>query len=347
MTIREIEVLRILALNKINRLKIPFFLSTLVIPIVVAFLLYKFGDIEFALPVVIAIFGMSAMKYIMLDFIDADQPMTIKREIMPFLPLLILVYFADDITKFIPNFGYVLLTIFTILAMIMSFLLLVKFAKMDEIKKYKDLFKNRYLKDYLAKFGYEYQEKGTLDQIVLKHSKFFNPSEISNINDKICGKIDKVEFVFCDLIIKKELRDALHFGVFFYAEFNKNIKSTTFIKTKDSKIKNTEHLKKIIMDDTKFNRIFEVYSTDATNAMYILSPALMKRILSLKWHLNFPISISFVGSKIYIFIDTGKDNFEPNIDISAIKSDRIIKTELLHFLGIVKTLNLNTRIWKV
>ena len=109
MTIREIEVLRKLALNKINRLKIPFFLSTLVIPIVVAFLLYKFGDIEFALPVVIAIFGMSAMKYIMLDFIDTDQPMTIKREIMPFLPLLILVYFADDITKYIPNFGYVLL----------------------------------------------------------------------------------------------------------------------------------------------------------------------------------------------------------------------------------------------
>ncbi|MDA3069925.1 DUF3137 domain-containing protein [Campylobacter sp. VBCF_08 NA3] len=347
MTIREIEVLRKLALNKINGLKIPFFLSTLAIPIAVGFLLYKFGDIEFALPLAIVIFGMSAMKYIMIDFIDADQPMTIKREIMPFLPLLILMYFADDITKFIPNFGYVLLAIFTILAMIMSFLLLVKFAKIDEIKKYKDLFKNRYLKDYLAKFGYEYQEKGSLDQIILKHSKLFNPSEISNINDKICGKIDKVEFVFCDLIIKKELKDALYFGVFFYAEFNKNIKSKTFIKSKDSKIKTAENLKKIIMDDTKFNRTFEVYSTDAINAMYILSPALMKRILSLKWHLNFPISISFVGSKIYIFIDTGKDNFEPNIDISAIKSDRIIKTELSHFLSIVKTLNLNTRIWKV
>ena len=346
MTIREIEVLRKLALNKINRLKIPFFLSTLVIPIVVAFLLFKFGDIEFALPLSMAICAISTTKCIMLDF-DINQPMTIKRYLLIFLPAIILSYFSEGISKFIPNFGYVLLTIFTILAMIMSFLLLVKFEKMDEIKKYKDLFKNRYLKDYLAKFGYEYQEKGSLDQIILKHSKLFNPSEISNINDKICGKIDKVEFVFCDLIIKKELKDALYFGVFFYAEFNKNIKSQTFIKSKDSKIKNTENLKKIVMDDTKFNRTFEVYSTDAINAMYILSPALMKRILSLKWHLNFPISISFVGSKIYIFIDTGKDNFEPNIDISAIKLDRIIKTELSHFLSIVKTLNLNTRIWKI
>ena len=56
-----------------------------------------------------------------------------------------------------------------------------------------------------------------------------------------------------------------------------------------------------------------------------------------------------MGDKIYIFLDTGKDNFESNIDQSILHTNSIftIKMELLHFLSIVKTLNLNTKIWEV
>ena len=103
------------------------------------------------------------------------------------------------------------------------------------------------------------------------------------------------------------------------------------------------------MDDSEFNAKFSVYSNDMQNAMYILSPAFMKRLLDLKRRLNFPISVSFVGDKIYIFLDTGKDNFEPDIDKSVLHANPAftIKRELSHFLSIVKTLNLNTKIWKI
>ncbi|MBR7047393.1 MAG: DUF3137 domain-containing protein, partial [Campylobacter sp.] len=60
-----------------------------------------------------------------------------------------------------------------------------------------------------------------------------------------------------------------------------------------------------------------------------------------------PINMSFVGNKIYIFIDTGRDNFEPDINANATITAKAIKVEFSHFLSIVKTLNLNTRIWKI
>lgn len=77
------------------------------------------------------------------------------------------------------------------------------------------------------------------------------------------------------------------------------------------------------MDDNEFNSQFSVYSNNTQNAMYILSPAFMKWLLDLKKRPNFPISISFMGDKIYIFLDTGKDNFEPNIDQSILHTKNL------------------------
>ena len=103
------------------------------------------------------------------------------------------------------------------------------------------------------------------------------------------------------------------------------------------------------MDDSEFNDKFKVYSSDAQNAMYILSPALMRRILHFERRVKFPINISFVGTKIYIFIQTNKDNFEPDINKSVFKYDpaKEIKEELSHMLSIVRILKLNRKIWSV
>ena len=149
--------------------------------------------------------------------------------------------------------------------------------------------------------------------------------------------------IFCHKWRKK----SRYLGGIFYAKFNKKIKSQIFVLTNKKQV--VKNLKKITMDDSEFNSQFSVYSNNTQNAMYILSPAFMKWLLDLKKRLNFPISISFMGDKIYIFLDTGKDNFEPNIEQSILHTNSIftIKMELLHFLSIVKTLNLNTKIWEV
>ncbi|MBR7047094.1 MAG: DUF3137 domain-containing protein, partial [Campylobacter sp.] len=77
------------------------------------------------------------------------------------------------------------------------------------------------------------------------------------------------------------------------------------------------------------------------------SPAFMWRLIKLKQDFDCPIIISFFKSRIYIFIDTKKDNFEPDINTSATKEAMVIKKEFSHFLSIVKILNLNTKIWKI
>ena len=96
------------------------------------------------------------------------------------------------------------------------------------------------------------------------------------------------------------------FGIFFYAEFNKKVKSTTFITTKKYKLQDYGYVSdKITMDDTKFNELFDVYSNDRQNAMYILSPAFMWRLIKLKQDFDYPIIISFLKVE-FIFLLTRK-----------------------------------------
>ena len=61
-----------------------------------------------------------------------------------------------------------------------------------------------------------------------------------------------------------------------------------------------------------------------------------------------PISLSFSGRNVYIFICTGYDSFEPSVDRSVFGFDPAtsIKHELLFFLSIVKSLKLNENIWQ-
>ena len=81
--------------------------------------------------------------------------------------------------------------------------------------------------------------------------------------------------------------------------------------------------------------------------MYVLTPMLMEKILSLKQLVKSDISLSFKQNKIYIAIARGADSFEPSLD-QPIHNARIakdIKADLDAMLQIVKILKLNEKIW--
>lgn len=225
--------------------------------------------------------------------------------------------------------------------------------------EFKRIFKQQYLMPYIEKFGYKYQMYSMIDTNHIINSKLFTSFVKHGGNDKISGKFEGVNFEFSDIsLIDKENSDNLPVvapdsvgimnakGILFYADFNKKINSATFILQGSAYI---ENFNRITMDDSEFNDKFKVYSSDAQNAMYILSPALMRRILHFERRVKFPINISFVGTKIYIFIQTNKDNFEPDINKSVFKYDpaKEIKEELSHMLSIVRILKLNRKIWSV
>jgi len=95
-----------------------------------------------------------------------------------------------------------------------------------------------------------------------------------------------------------------------------------------------------------FRKIRTVYGTDPVEAHYILSPALMERILTFKGRAG-NIELSFTDSKIYIAIPYRENLFEANI-FSPITSYSKLESYNYHLqlvAGIVEELNLNNRIW--
>lgn len=131
------------------------------------------------------------------------------------------------------------------------------------------------------------------------------------------------------------------------AKFNKNTKGRIVITPKT--ITSKDDFEKIKMDNNEFNDTFNVFTTDLQNAMYVLTPALMDRILELKKIMKCPISLSFLYDRIFIKIDKGYDSFEPDLNKSIISTNiaKHIKIELDAMFNIVKILKLNNRIWTI
>jgi hypothetical protein len=146
-------------------------------------------------------------------------------------------------------------------------------------------------------------------------------------------------------------------GIFFVADFNKNFNGRTVVLTdmaerifgsfgtmlqKMNKMRDPL----IKLEDPEFEKAFAVYSTDAVEANYILSPALMQRILAFKAKSGH-IQLSFVDSNVFISVPVYKNLFEARIFSSLVNQKRL-ETYFHHLelcSGIVDDLNLNNRIW--
>lgn len=228
-----------------------------------------------------------------------------------------------------------------------------KLDKQTFVHKYKDF----YLKKYINSLGFNYSKYGVVNFTDIIMSDLFPTFQMHEGNDLITGKVDNVEFKFCDLILKrkigeseqeKPLFDVVAFqGLVFTANFNKKTKGRILVMSKN--ITSKSGYKKIKMDNSEFNDTFNVFTTDLQNAMYVLTPALMDRILELKKIMKCPISLSFLYDRIFIKIDKGYDSFEPDLNKSIVSTNiaRHIKIELDAMFNIVKILKLNNRIWTI
>ncbi|MDA3085518.1 MULTISPECIES: DUF3137 domain-containing protein [unclassified Campylobacter] len=349
MDISELENLRFGILKEVDKAKPLAILGAFILPILIWLILHlKDYNLDKRIIVCVCIIIISPMLIFIAQNSDDSEPDEIK-----FIKFIFVILIA--FTLYQRDFFYIAVFIFTPITIFLTYKIIIKHIKEAKQKIYQKEFKIHFLEPYVAEFGFSYKSSALVEIADLENSKLFwkkiylLEEYARSGNDKICGNFDNIKFEFYDLTIYDKNRNHGIYGIFFHANFNKNINSTTFVVSKETVCDNAKKFKKITMDDSEFNSKFSVYSNDLQNAMYILSPAFMKRLLDLKRRLNFPISVSFVGDKIYIFLDTGKDNFEPDIDKSVLHANPAftIKRELSHFLSIVKTLNLNTKIWKV
>ena len=224
-------------------------------------------------------------------------------------------------------------------------------------------YKALYIAPYVENLGYKYNRFGAiaLEQDI-EHSGLFGEYANFGGDDLIFGNIDGVDFSFGDIWLskdfdkkflvlasKKKYIEPLQ-GLFFVADFHKKIGSDVFILPSITKLQtfaseSNAWLRK--MDNAKFDKSFAVYAKDPLAAAYVLTPALMEKILFLKMLTKSYIELSFRKSKIYIKIPRLYDSFEPDLN-RPIRSDKLaskIQIDLDAMLQIVKILKLNEKIW--
>ena len=218
----------------------------------------------------------------------------------------------------------------------------------EEIKKYKISFKAIYIKNFIEKQGFKYlggKKPNKFDKVLLQSSGFFNSSQISYLDDAIEGEKFGTKFKFFEVFMCEDVNFDFG-GVFFVADFSKEINSQTTIISK--KIINFKSYN-ILMDNALFNDKFKVFSDNPINAMYILTPLFLEKIANLTKNFGDNIKINFKNSKIYIHIEGKYDHFEPDIYKSAITNNpaKNILDEINALLDIVEVLVLNSKIYKV
>ncbi|WP_305417518.1 DUF3137 domain-containing protein [Photobacterium leiognathi] len=146
-------------------------------------------------------------------------------------------------------------------------------------------------------------------------------------------------------------------GIFFVADANKNFISKTLIVPAKNAFfsaisdsvtqlfnRKSDRLK---LEDPRFEQHFSVYSNDQIEARYLLTPAMMERLVEFVVKAKSKVSLSFIDNNIYIAISNSKNYFEPALftQSDSFESVQDIAHDLQFVIDIVNDLDLNTRIW--
>lgn len=147
-------------------------------------------------------------------------------------------------------------------------------------------------------------------------------------------------------------------GIVFCADFNKNFKGLTVVRPKSTTAALGAWLSNAIplfsssgqlvkLENPIFDKNFITFSSDQIEARYILTPAMMERICELNEQCSDTISLSFTGSEVFIGFPLSTDYFEPPYSKSLYNNASLQQDiNLVRFMyGIIKELDLNTRIW--
>ena len=148
-------------------------------------------------------------------------------------------------------------------------------------------------------------------------------------------------------------------GIFVVADFHKHFRCTTRVLPDRAEklfggfgkmlqgFRPFTDEKLVYLEDPEFEKEFVVYGNDQIEARYILSTAMLRRILELKREWKTEVRLSFIDSLVFLAIPHREDFFEPDLSRSALSHEQIagIVRELSVCFDLVDDLNLNTRIW--
>jgi hypothetical protein len=234
-------------------------------------------------------------------------------------------------------------------------------------KQFRNSYKTQVVASLAQAQGLHYNHLACISRSDYDQSKIFvtRPDRYWG-DDYLTGTIGKTGIRFSELHTqyqtggKDKSWHTIFRGIFFIADFNKNFSGETFVLPDVSENvfgsgiggffqkMNMMRPELVKLEDVEFEKNFAVYGTDQVEARYILSPALMERILSLKLRFNTKVALSFIGSHVYIAITINKNLFEVPWLFSPVDNYKQLE-EYYDDIGmcvkIVEILDLNTRIW--
>ena len=186
--------------------------------------------------------------------------------------------------------------------------------------------------------------------------------------DLVRGQADKTAFYFAEVHAeyksevqtkdgtRTEWHDIFR-GIMFCADFNKNFNGVTIIKPKDlfstmgawfsKNLFSFGNKDVITLENNEFSKTFITHATEQVEARYILTPAMMERILTLNSNTKETISLSFINSRMYIAFPLSRNYFEAPV-FKTLLNPELLNDDItvINFMyDIVRELDLNTRIW--
>lgn len=222
------------------------------------------------------------------------------------------------------------------------------------VEDYKNYVVHRAIGDEVQELVYE--PYFGIPQSVCKDLGVVSLGNIYRNEDLITGKYKNVYFAQSDLVIEYESGSPedndytieIYFkGRWIGIEYPKKFTGTVIITDNSyAHVPKRKDLEIVELENINFNRMFTVRSNDAHLVYYLLTPQIMERLMYLRQNARGNVVASFKDGILHIFIDNGKDSFEPNrYQVDLMRDIQNFKYDFSLVSGVAEILNINDNIY--
>lgn len=226
---------------------------------------------------------------------------------------------------------------------------------------YKKRVKPQIMPDFAGFFGnFSYLFEGKVDDAILRASDLFGKYDFSVGDDYFTGIYDGVHISIGEQKLKvvgqdfrgNKLERNVFSGVCILFEMNKNFKGRTVVLKDKGALGNAftkvSGLQNVRLEDSRFEKVFEVFSDDQIEARYLLTTAFMERMLKLRdLYDGKAIQFSFNNNTLLLSIPTRQDMFEASSffrsNMNKKKIDLVFE-QFYTIFSVVHLLKLNRRL---
>ena len=235
------------------------------------------------------------------------------------------------------------------------------------IALYKKKAKSKIMPIMLQYFeGFNYQYKKTISSVNINDTRligFYDGREGDDYFDGVYKnvpiKVSEEKFTQRKLVYRNnkphyENVEVFH-GVLILLDMNKNLSGQTvvlqdkgFLNVFSKVSRDLKGLSNVKLEDSVFEKEFEVFASDQVEARYLLTTAFMERMLKLRaaYHAD-KIEFSFLNNQLFIALETNRDMFEATSLFKTCLNKKLVEDaylQIVSIFAIIDILSLDKRI---